>query len=310
MAKSLDERLSGALCNDRARDHDLKALIAEAGEKRKCQLAIADAAEAESYDPALSAEDREAAAGKAERAHRAVRMYEEAVATLEQKLATRQSTEKRLAAEGEKAAILSERDELAARFAKIVPECVDKLTAIFAEVDANTERMRAARLSEPNAEAMARGVPGSWFVDHAEVRRFTQMSIPAWSDAGRCWPPGEGKSALDDFERHLKGIKRQTRTRQAEREAATWGWYRLYPVGGRGISFGYRLRPSDATKTRSLYRQPWCGEIAHAEAKRLLSEGVKVEALTEAEAKAWISAREAEEAEKEAASGFYFPERR
>lgn len=300
MAKPLDVRLDGALRNDAVNDAALLSLIAEASDARQRSLAAAEAAEAEAADESLDAQDREQSAGRARKARRQAAYYGNAIDQIEARLAARKASPKRQAAEAERADVLAERDEIAARFAEVVPECVGRLTALFAEVDANSERMRAARLNEPNAEAVARGIPGNWFVDHAEVRRFTQMAIPCWSAPGRAWPLGEGASPLGDSDRQAKAIRREVAAREAEREATKWGWYRLTPPGGSMIHFQRRLMldnrgPSEQTKLRGLYREPWSGGIARTEADRLQCLGVTVEEIDQATALREQAEREAAE---------------
>lgn len=304
MAKPLDVRAAAIVRSDDAPTKDITAIIPELAEARDRELARQRQAEADSVDIALAEPDRDEAAANAARAGRMVQSYADAIAGLEAKLRAREQSDSRQRREAEQAAALAERDEIAERFKATVPALVAKLTAILAEVDANESRMHDAGLREANAEAFARGLPSSFNVGGAELRRFTRMVIPGWDADTRAWPP-HIRAPLQDYERQQREIRRKAETNAADREAL-FGWYRLSQRGGAAISFTARVfmsdgQPTGHTKDRRLWREPWAGSIALAEAERLRELGVTVEAIDQATAEAETAAADAK-----ANEGVYF----
>ena len=310
MGKPLSERAAALCRTDRCTITDLRAILPELREAQKHELAKAAAREVESVDLALAEPDRDVAAAEAARANRLARAYADAIETIETKLAAKLESERRQQQQAEQDAALAERDEIAERFRAAVPDLVAKLLELFAKVDANDRRMRDAGLREANAEAVARGLPPSFRVGDCEVRRYTRMIVPAWDTAARAWPPQEHTPLPSDYDRRLRESRRKAKADAAEREAATWGWYRLSHRLGRSIRFDARMmlsdgKPAEATKARGLWKEPWAGMIAHREAERLRELGVKVEPIDRATAEAETAAAEAK-----ANEGVYFPDAR
>jgi hypothetical protein len=307
MARPLDQRLAGALSNGRvARDSDLADLQSEARDARQRALAAAEQADRDAVDIALAETDREAAAAKAEKSRRDAQAYGGAIEQLEAKLAERNASAKRQAAEAERVAALAERDALAERFGAVVPGIVETLTGLFGDVLANETRLQAAGLAKkPNAEAAARGVPHSWTDSlYAEIQQFTRMQIPNWSASGRVWPRRTDRllEPLADWDKQQRRIERDVKARAAEREAATWGWYRLARGKARtGGAVFFEARqilpnrgPTDSTKRRVLWKGQWSGGLRRTEAERLRELGVTVEEIDQRTA-------EREQLEREAA---------
>ena len=151
MAKSLTERLKAAL-SPRARVSDNEALLADLKAEQERLETARDAAAAESIDFALSDDDRDEAAAKAARLDRTIRALDQEIASLAVQIEERRSSDAAKAAEAEKRAALTERDELAAQFAKRVPAITAELIELFEAVNANADRMRLAGVHEANAE--------------------------------------------------------------------------------------------------------------------------------------------------------------
>lgn len=278
MAKTLDERITSARSTDRITITDLKALIPEIRAEEERQRAKQAAAEIESCDLALSEADRDEAAATASRAGRLAKAYAEAAADLDIKLLAKKESEKRQAVEAERKAALAERDEIAAEFATFMPAAIAEMTKRFEAIQRNKERMKKVGLREQNAEGVARRIKGH-YIGYTPVAWYHEMKIPAWDGKGRAWPVERHV----DYDAAARAAKRIVKAQAAEREAQ-WGVYRVHPIAGQGTSFKVRLDPKmHVEKVASIYREPWVGQMKHAEVERLRKFGVKVESIDPSE---------------------------
>ena len=180
----------------RARVGDTETLLADLKAER-ARLGIArDQAAADSVDFTLSEDDREEAAAKAGRLDRTIKGLDAEIAKVAALLEERRSDEARRAKEAEKRAALTERDEIAARFAQRVPAITAELIELLKEVKANAERMKLAGVYEADAELVARSIPANGHVQATPVHRFIEMKIPAWENWDRAWPIAERNTAV------------------------------------------------------------------------------------------------------------------
>lgn len=307
MAKPFEQRVQTALNHDGFCLAHFAPLIAEGEQLAERQRAIAARAQDESIDFALGVADREEAAQRADKAAREVAMLSGAIKALKAKLTERKASEKAQAAEAGRAAILARRDALAERFKAEVPPLIEALTSLLGEIVASDEEMRAARMPDISAEALARGIPRNWFVGGEEALRFTQIRLPAWAGHGRCWPKRELDSPFQNYGAQ-RAVEKKRAAEIRAKEAAKWGWFRLTPSGWTQHSFSYQLilperGATGQVKQRGLFKSPWSGNIARAEAERLAELGVKVEEIDQATAEAEQIAREKESDERD---GIYY----
>lgn len=222
MAQNLIERLKAAM-SPRARVTDTATLLTDLkAEQARLEVAREQAA-AESVDFVLSEADREQAAAKAGRLDRTIKGLEAEIAKVAALLEERRSDESRRVKEAEKRAAITERDELAVRFAQRVPALTAELIDLSKAVNANAERMRLAGLADANAELIARGIPASGHVQMMPVMRFTEMKIPAWASHGRAWPITQteplGDLVPDLHTQYVRARATAERERAAEAEA-------------------------------------------------------------------------------------------
>lgn len=285
MAKPLNERTTTVLTNDRARTRDVENLITETETEQERAIQCRDAAARESVDFALSDEDREEAAAKAEKYGRTADMLANALDKLNERLIERRDSENSQAAEAERKAALAERDKLADEFAAFVPDALSRFVEVLQAVGANEERMRRAGLNEPNAEAKARGVTG--FLGYAgEVESYRKMKIPAFDKPGRMWPVDTraalGAAIMADLSKSREAQRKAYRDAQEEQAKAAkehaekHGIYRL--------STSLHEVPVRIPKDLVTGRMPatvamwsaWEGEVAHDIAAKL----AEVEHLT------------------------------
>lgn len=228
MAQNLMERLKAAM-SPRARVADTETLLADL-KAEQARLGIArDQAAAESVDFTLSEDDREEAAAKAGRLDRTIKGLDAEIAKVATLLDERRSDEARRAKEAEKRAALTERDELAARFAERVPAMMTELTGLLAEVKANADRMKQSGVTEADAEIVARGIPANGYILMTPVARFTEVKIPEWAGLGRIWPregtfevlqAAAAAEAERDRNRIIAGREKDAREQREKAEAA------------------------------------------------------------------------------------------
>lgn len=224
MAGNLVERLKAAL-SPRARVTDTEKLLADL-KAEQARLTIArDQAAADSVDFALSEDDREDAASKAGRLDRTIKSLDTEIAKVAALLEERRSDDVRRAKEAEKRAALTERDELAARFAERVPAMTAELIGLLKEVKANAERMKLAGVHEADAELVARGIPATGHLQMTPVPRFTEMKIPAFRGLERAWPIDHERQMINrgldlSHQARLDAFERADREAKAKAEAA------------------------------------------------------------------------------------------
>ncbi len=230
MAKPLHERIASARSTDRVTITDLTNLIAEAKAERDQNSELATQAIADSVNFALGEDDREEAAAKSARAARNCQALTAAIDDLERRLAAKQESEGHRAKQAHKAAIIAQRDALAERFKAEWPDIESRIVDLLSAAKANDEAMKAAGIYEPSAEAVARGVPGNFYVGARLIRQLSALKLPAFSNTGDlAWPiTGSQQKWADDADR----LYRQQRENEAARvaqEAASWKPYRITP---------------------------------------------------------------------------------
>jgi hypothetical protein len=222
MAQNLQQRLEAAK-SPRARIADNEALIADLKAEQERLEAARDQASAESVDFALSDADRDEAAAKAARLDRTIKSLGIEIAAVAALTEERRSDDARKAAEAEKRAALTERDEIAAQFAERVPLLTAELIDLFKAVEANEARMRAAGVHDANAEWHARGIAGNGLVGGiSPAMPFTKLKIPEFRGAGRAWPVDHlsaiSAQMADNYGQQIR--KARENAERAEREKA------------------------------------------------------------------------------------------
>lgn len=245
MARNLMERLKAAM-SPHARVKDTASLLDDLKAEQQRLTVSRDQVAADSVDFTLSEDDREEAAAKAGRLDRTIKGLEVEIAKIAALIEERRSDDARKAAEAEKRAAITERDEIAARFADRIPALTAEMIEIFKAVQANAERMRTAGAHEANAEFKARGVSGTGMLGVTPVMEFTKMKIPEFAGAARAWPVDTANAiasaqASTYGERIRKGREDEERAQQAKAEAAAkfareHGRYRIEVEGG--IEYG------------------------------------------------------------------------
>lgn len=224
MAQNLQQRLIAAK-SPRARIADNEALLVDLQAEIERLGKARDSAAGESIDFALSDDDRDEAASKAARLDRTIKALEVEIDEVAAYTERRKGEDARKAKEAEKRAALTERDEIAARFADRVPAMMAELVALLGQVKANAERMRLAGVHEANAELVARGIPATGHIQMTPVMAFVEMKIPEWASHGRAWPIDEYNRATAMLansygEQILKGRKDAEKAAREKAEAA------------------------------------------------------------------------------------------
>ncbi len=219
MAGNLQQRLLAAK-KPFARVADNEALLADLQIEVERLGKARDIAAGESIDFALSDDDRDEAAAKAARLDRTIKALEAELAEVAALTEQRRNEDGRKAAEAEKRAALTERDEIAAKLADRVPAMMSELTALLTEVKANAERMKSAAVYEADAELVARGIPANGYIQSTPVLRFTEMRIPNWSSHSRMWPIVVNPAAGFNFDYGAQMQKGREERARKERETA------------------------------------------------------------------------------------------
>ena len=230
MAKPLNDRIAAAMANSRARLTDIEDLISEARAEIESLTAAAAKAVSDSLDFTLCEEDREAAAARAERHGRSAKALNAAIDRLGELLNERRNSEAAKAAEEHKAAILAERDRLAAALREEWPAMERRMVELLSQIEANDAAMVAARMHDASAEAVARGLPGNFF-QHGPLNRLTKIKLPSFADGMRnAWPVANIRQAIAASYGELRreGVDREERARAAE--LASWRPYRIQPT--------------------------------------------------------------------------------
>lgn len=255
MAKSLQERIASARSTDRVTIETLTALIADVTAERERLAAAHIRASTESVDFILAQADRDDAAANAERYSRDVTALATVIEELDAKLAAKRESESHKAAEAERAAAIAERDVLADLFREVVPDCVSKLTALFAAVDENVERLKACRVNEPDAECVARGI--KQVLGYAdEPYLFRKLKIPRWNGPGRAWPQTEG------FDPDYGRAQRIAAFEAMHAEEARWATYLVKPPANLRNSIPVRHRYGAIDVLRTPVRASMTEELA------------------------------------------------
>lgn len=273
MAKTLAERITSARTSTRVRITDLEALIAEAEAERDRLGTAATAANAESVDFALSDEDRDEAAAKAERHSRTARGIELALTALRAKLVDLRESDSRQASEAEKVAAEAERQELADRFTAFMPGAVEQMAELFEAIAANKERCARAGAGNRCAEAVARGVDG--FLGYAGTpQRYADMKIPAWEGAGRAWPRPTPTPAWVINEAKLREEHKQ----REDKERARWKRYLVVPP-----NTGVMVQVETDKGTQGVYQQPRIYRMTTEQVRAAEAKGCKIREAREGE---------------------------
>lgn len=226
MAKSLAERITSAKSTDRVTITDLESLIADATAERDRLVGSADHHDAESINYALSDDDREEASRLASHYQRTARGLTNEINGLKEKLEEKRNSDKQKAEEERIAAIVAKRDDLAARLKDRLPAIFGELVGLLEEVETNDVEIQPLRLE--SAEAVARGVSGTFYRDCSPISRFLKMKIPAWDGRGLQWPIDRFAAAM--AKRGQEEHRRLLAQKEAQRaEEARWQRYVIDP---------------------------------------------------------------------------------
>lgn len=288
MAKDIFDKLASALKNGRSTTTVYRETLAECEATLPQQEALAKKLEAEACDPTLNQSERDEAHEGAQRAKRQADTLRSGIERLNTLIAEREESETAKAAENERKAALAERDELAELFKVEWLDPMDAKVAILERIIANVQRMDAAGIKgEPDAEAIARGVPAHFYDGNAPIDRFTKMKIPASSGPGRQWPVDR---RAEEIRRNLAmaedaRIKRLAEQRKAEAEAARkaaeeakFGTYSL-SIWGSAVPFEFLPKGQARPKTIRIMREPYQAEMRHTDADRARALGCNVELI-------------------------------
>ncbi len=288
MAKPLNEVIASSLSSDRVTVETLENTIEQAKAATVEQQALQARAEADSIDWALNESDREEAAANADRAGRQARAYQAAVDKLTEKLAQKRESDSQKTAQAERDAALAERDGLVERW-KEVPDLLNKLKLLFAATGQNTDRLRRAGITEPDAESIARGV--TMLGRGGDPDSLAKMRIPAWDKAGRQWPIDHHSIAMAEMNQQITEQFREARkarspeaiaARKAE-EAKQWHSVTLSqtPYTGRVIPFTYLPRGESKMRKVNVGNQPFETEMTMFAIREAEKAGITVEPVTE-----------------------------
>ena len=273
MSKSLAERITSARNSKTVRIRDLEKLIPEAELERDRLSQASVAASSESVDFALSDDDRDEAAAKAERYGRTAKGLDIAIAELRGKLGDLRNSEAQKADEAERRAALIERNEIAGLLRDELPQIVERLVGLLAKTKHNAERMRAAGVHERDAECEARNI----MPNDPSALRFTAMKIPSFDGLGRAWPEPQPAALQFDYAGALQKA-RENEDRQAELEriaakehARLHGIYRVSTglVALEPVRTIPRLAKTHKFPTGIYHGSPWRGELPHTVADEL-----------------------------------------
>ena len=279
MAKSLQERLASARDSDRTTIETLAKLIEDAGAEKDRLAAAHERASAESIDFALAEQDRDDAAANAARYARGIAGLSAAIIELNEKLEAKRNSDSQRAAKAEQAAALTERNEIAARFADRVPTVTGELVEILMAVKANAERLRMAGLHEANAEYHARGIAGNGMIGVTPALPFLQMKIPRFEGTDRIWPVEHnfGAQIFQSEANRQAQLKRAQEEDVRQREAAAEYArnHGRYEISSKH-SHEYRHQiPGEIVEAAPNLPQviaafnPWCGVLPHKVAEKL-----------------------------------------
>ena len=189
MAKTLHDRIASARTTDRITITDLEAVIAEATAERDRLTGTLNQATADSIRFELSEEDRDEAATVADRAKRNALAMSAAINELTAKLSAKRSSDEQRAKKAERDAVIAERDELAKIIRDEWPALEARMVGLLQAVKDNDAKMAAYRIFEASAEAVARGVPGSFRAAGSPIRRLTETKLPSFAYGQHlAWP--------------------------------------------------------------------------------------------------------------------------
>lgn len=238
MAKPLNTRITNALSTDRIGIPDLRQLIADVTEERDRQVELYKSASAESMNFNFDEAAQDEAAAKAERAGRAAKALTTALATLDDKLVARLADENTKAKQAQREEAIAERDALASRIKSEWPVLSAGMVEILKAIVANDERMRALGINEPSAEAVARDIPGNFYLNSIPLSQFTRMKIPGWNGTETAWPipkpPFDMRAA----------VQKQVEINAADEAAKAhlYQWHRATVTNGVGNRYKGKMR--------------------------------------------------------------------
>lgn len=276
MALTLAERISSARSNNNVRINDLQSLIGQARDELARLSEAAIVASRDSVNFALSDEDRDDAAVKADRYTRTAKGLDTAIGELVAKLEEKRESEAQKLKQAEQKAALEERDRVAARIAAEWPGIVTQAVELFKAIKASDAKMRATfGVRERCAESVAR-CGGHLAIG---VTRLVEVRLPALAAGETAWPPPEPSPCIAfNYGQTIIDAQRE-RERQAaaaveraKEHAQRHGQYRL-STGISGVEPFVRLPTKLADSLglpRAIYlAAPWEGELAHEVADQL-----------------------------------------
>lgn len=265
MAKTLAERITSAKNSKTARITDLEQLISEAAVERDRLSEASVSASSESVDFALSDDDRDEAAAKAERFARTARGLDLAVGELREKLEEMRSSEAQKADEAERKAVLAERDNLASKMRSEIPQMVERIVELLTASKRNAENMQALRVYERDAESEARDVEPN----DTNILRFATMKLPNFHGNGRAWPPVDNTLSLVAQTTHEIRAKAKA---AREAESARWKRYVVEPPATRNEM----IKVDTDRGEQGVYREPKIYRMTEAQAEAAREKGCTV----------------------------------
>lgn len=290
MAKPLHERQQSAL-GAQARLADVRNVAAET--ETALAQAIADAAahSARSVDPATAPNVAIEARRSAEDAELIRDRHVTALARLNAKIEALEADEAAKVRLAEYEEAEGERDQLVADLRAHWPRITDEITDLLGRILACDDRIAVVNRALPRSrdrlepvEALARRIPGNFYLNNSPVMSLTKIKLPSFDGQGEAWPLPR---KLYEFDYGAAQIEAERRREEAERhERERWKPYRLTSTNGEGEEVWFNRKPEQG-KRSSIWFAGDAGTVQlldEHEAKRLNNiPGVRAELVTDAE---------------------------
>ena len=278
MARSLAERIQAALTNEGIRIADLQLLITQ-GVTERDALGVAHVqATQQSVDFAMAEIDRDEAADLAAKHARNATALGAAVEQLKAKLSQKLDSETQKAKADERAALISERDELAERIAQEWPVITAAIVDLLSSNRDVGERMRRAHVNGPSPAEHARVLASNGRALAMPSHSIAGgTKVPELSGASLAWPVpyNPAETALASVDESRKQFAKWL----AEQESR-WAWFRISAPGGHGIGMKIRRGQTQQTRPMSIdLAGDYDFQLMKTEADRLSARGVKIKPI-------------------------------
>lgn len=239
MPKSTDDRLKAAM-GQGARVTDVVALIEELGVEIAAAQAEHDLKDAASKSVTVAEDEADALADEvAKLARKIVRLgaKRDQLHTRHEEL---QNSERAKARRLEAEAITARRDALAADLKARWPALCNEIVGLLDRVTASDAE--CGKINIESAEAVARGVGGTFYDGGQPLHRFTAMKLPSLSGRGleeMAWPIHKNPFATMDQQVRDHALRLQ---KNREAEANRWRRYLVTPPEGNNSSIPIETR--------------------------------------------------------------------